>query len=220
MIEYLSATPGVEKVTPAGSLRRGRETVGDLDLLVTGRDPAPALDRFVALSARARSARSWREQGQRESRTRRHSGGRARAAGRKLWRRDAIFHRQQGSQCRASPASSEDGADAQRIRPVSHRDKRAVASANRRRDLRERWISPGFLRSCARIAARSKRPPNDRLPELVDASRYPRRPPHAHDRDRWSRDAGGDGGRGAGARLRIHCDHGSLEGAGDGERVG
>ncbi len=28
--------PGIETVTPAGSLRRGRETVGDLDLLVTG----------------------------------------------------------------------------------------------------------------------------------------------------------------------------------------
>lgn len=34
--EHLSAMPGVEKITPAGSLRRGRETVGDLDLLVTG----------------------------------------------------------------------------------------------------------------------------------------------------------------------------------------
>ena len=28
--------PGIEQVTPAGSLRRGRETIGDLDLLVTG----------------------------------------------------------------------------------------------------------------------------------------------------------------------------------------
>jgi DNA polymerase (family 10) len=28
--------PGIEEITPAGSLRRGRETVGDLDLLVTG----------------------------------------------------------------------------------------------------------------------------------------------------------------------------------------
>ena len=28
--------PGIETITPAGSLRRGRETVGDLDLLVTG----------------------------------------------------------------------------------------------------------------------------------------------------------------------------------------
>jgi len=33
----LAGLPGVEKVTPAGSLRRGRETVGDLDLLVTGK---------------------------------------------------------------------------------------------------------------------------------------------------------------------------------------
>ncbi len=33
---YLSAFPGVERVTAAGSLRRGRETAGDLDILVTG----------------------------------------------------------------------------------------------------------------------------------------------------------------------------------------
>ena len=33
---HLAGLPGVEKVTPAGSLRRGRETVGDLDVLVTG----------------------------------------------------------------------------------------------------------------------------------------------------------------------------------------
>src|SRR6185312_12810510 len=36
MAGYLAVLPGVEKVTPAGSLRRGRETGGDLDLLVTG----------------------------------------------------------------------------------------------------------------------------------------------------------------------------------------
>ncbi len=33
---YLSTIPGIDKITPAGSLRRGRETVGDLDVLVTG----------------------------------------------------------------------------------------------------------------------------------------------------------------------------------------
>jgi len=37
IIEHLHGFPGVEKVTPAGSLRRGRETVGDLDILVTGK---------------------------------------------------------------------------------------------------------------------------------------------------------------------------------------
>ena len=36
MMMRLEKLPGVDKVTPAGSLRRGRETVGDLDLLVTG----------------------------------------------------------------------------------------------------------------------------------------------------------------------------------------
>ncbi|MBZ5657210.1 MAG: DNA polymerase/3'-5' exonuclease PolX [Acidobacteriia bacterium] len=42
LVEHLLAAPGVEKVTPAGSLRRGRETVGDLDILVTGKACAQA----------------------------------------------------------------------------------------------------------------------------------------------------------------------------------
>jgi len=33
---YLLKFPGIDRVTPAGSLRRGRETNGDLDLLATG----------------------------------------------------------------------------------------------------------------------------------------------------------------------------------------
>jgi DNA polymerase (family 10) len=36
LVEHLLSVPGVEQVTPAGSLRRGRDTVGDLDILVTG----------------------------------------------------------------------------------------------------------------------------------------------------------------------------------------
>jgi DNA polymerase (family X) len=44
----LLAVPGVSGVTPAGSLRRGRETIGDIDLIVTGPDAARALDAFVA----------------------------------------------------------------------------------------------------------------------------------------------------------------------------
>ena len=46
--EVLRQVPGVDAVTPAGSLRRGRETVGDLDLLVTGPSATGALDKFVA----------------------------------------------------------------------------------------------------------------------------------------------------------------------------
>ena len=37
LTDYLRKFPGIDKITPAGSLRRGRETVGDLDILVTGK---------------------------------------------------------------------------------------------------------------------------------------------------------------------------------------
>jgi DNA polymerase (family 10) len=47
LIKILRETPGVDAVTPAGSLRRGRETVGDLDLLATGPNPIPALETFL-----------------------------------------------------------------------------------------------------------------------------------------------------------------------------
>ncbi len=44
---YLLQLPGVDKVTPAGSLRRGRETVGDLDLLVTGENLDKLADQLL-----------------------------------------------------------------------------------------------------------------------------------------------------------------------------
>jgi DNA polymerase (family X) len=37
LTEHLQHIRGIEKITPAGSLRRGRETVGDLDVIITGR---------------------------------------------------------------------------------------------------------------------------------------------------------------------------------------
>jgi DNA polymerase (family 10) len=46
LIEYLRKFDGIETITPAGSLRRGRETVGDLDILATG--PACAEDTVQA----------------------------------------------------------------------------------------------------------------------------------------------------------------------------
>ena len=45
--QLILAFPGIETVTPAGSLRRGRETVGDLDLLATG----PACEPDVVAAA-------------------------------------------------------------------------------------------------------------------------------------------------------------------------
>lgn len=47
MVTFFEAIPGIEAVTPAGSFRRGKETVGDLDMLVTGPGAAEALAAFV-----------------------------------------------------------------------------------------------------------------------------------------------------------------------------
>ncbi len=47
LIEALGKTPGVDSIVPAGSLRRGRETVGDLDLLATGPNAVAVLGPFL-----------------------------------------------------------------------------------------------------------------------------------------------------------------------------
>jgi DNA polymerase (family X) len=44
---FLGEVQGIEEITPAGSLRRGRETVGDLDLLVTGPAAGEVIERFL-----------------------------------------------------------------------------------------------------------------------------------------------------------------------------
>ncbi len=47
LVEQLRAAPGSEQVDVAGSLRRRRETVGDLDILVASSDAAAAAEAFV-----------------------------------------------------------------------------------------------------------------------------------------------------------------------------
>lgn len=44
---YLKNIPGVLQVTVAGSFRRMRETVGDLDILVTATEQSPVMQRFI-----------------------------------------------------------------------------------------------------------------------------------------------------------------------------
>ncbi|MEK6759790.1 MAG: DNA polymerase/3'-5' exonuclease PolX [Deltaproteobacteria bacterium] len=47
-VTYLKRVPGVERVEPVGSLRRWKETVGDIDLLVISDDHLPVTSAFVA----------------------------------------------------------------------------------------------------------------------------------------------------------------------------
>jgi DNA polymerase (family 10) len=49
VLAALLVVPGVRNLTPAGSLRRFRETVGDIDLMGTADDPESVINAFVAL---------------------------------------------------------------------------------------------------------------------------------------------------------------------------
>ncbi|MDI6771098.1 MAG: DNA polymerase/3'-5' exonuclease PolX [bacterium] len=47
LVERLRVVPGVKQISAAGSIRRMKETVGDLDILVTSRAPARVMDAFT-----------------------------------------------------------------------------------------------------------------------------------------------------------------------------
>ncbi len=49
VVGHMRAVPGVSNVAFAGSLRRGKETVGDLDVLVCTNDPSSAASAFVGM---------------------------------------------------------------------------------------------------------------------------------------------------------------------------
>jgi DNA polymerase (family 10) len=50
MLEHLREHPDVLQISAAGSLRRGRETIGDLDFLVATKNPAGMIAHFLASS--------------------------------------------------------------------------------------------------------------------------------------------------------------------------
>jgi DNA polymerase (family 10) len=49
ILNILRVLPGVKNMTPAGSLRRFRETVGDIDIMGTANNPEMVINKFVAL---------------------------------------------------------------------------------------------------------------------------------------------------------------------------
>jgi len=54
LVDYLKAAPGVEEAVVAGSFRRGRESVGDLDLVVSSRAARAVMTHFTGFPGIAR----------------------------------------------------------------------------------------------------------------------------------------------------------------------
>lgn len=50
IVKNLKAVKGVQEVTVAGSYRRGKETIGDIDILIAGTNAKSAMNAFVKLS--------------------------------------------------------------------------------------------------------------------------------------------------------------------------
>lgn len=48
IVSLLKGVPGVKKAEVAGSLRRGKETIGDVDIVVATADPAPVMQAFLS----------------------------------------------------------------------------------------------------------------------------------------------------------------------------
>jgi DNA polymerase (family 10) len=47
--EALRSCPGIQRMEVCGSLRRRKETIQDIDILISSQNPGPIMDRFVAL---------------------------------------------------------------------------------------------------------------------------------------------------------------------------
>jgi DNA polymerase/3'-5' exonuclease PolX len=159
---------GIEKVTPAGSLRRGRETVGDLDILVTGKgciDAGPR-QKIIEHLLRFPGLMDVIAQGENKVSFRHRNGMQVDV---RLLPPESFgaamqyFTGLEGAQCGLAPARAQDGLHAERIQPVATVEETGAGRAqDGRRNLRQAEARLSFLPNCARIWERSKPPPDTR----------------------------------------------------------
>ena len=63
VIDYLKEAPHIGRISPAGSLRRMKETVGDIDILATGKDGAKIIDYFTQFPGVTRTLAAGKTKG-------------------------------------------------------------------------------------------------------------------------------------------------------------
>ena len=198
-----------------------RRPSGDLDLLVTGPGAEAALEKFAAHPKVHEVLGKGPEQGQRQVRS-----GRA-----CRWICGRCPRKATARRCNISPGArstaSRCGARAQKMGltlseyGLSRVDtKEIVARETEEADLRGAGPATGSRRSCARIRARSKRPKRARCRSWSSSATFAaictctRRETDGRATLEEMAEAARERG------LRVHRDHGSLQGPGDGQRPG
>ena len=160
------------------------------------------MDDFVGLPAGRTRARARRHEVERPD-SRRLPGGSASGRRRKPRRRDAVFHRIEGAQHRASRSRDRPRLQAERVRGVPRRGRSDASPASARRTYTRRsvstWIPPELRELRGEIEAAE----STTLPRLIDRARSPRRSAHAHHRNRREETICGDGGGGRDAGLEY-----------------
>ena len=153
-VDRLSERTDVQRIEIAGSLRRMRETIGDVDLLVASEEPADVMEVFATAGDGRPRPREGRYEVER-AHAQRPPGRPAGRAARVVGRRDDLLHRLEGAQHPDPRDGGPEGTEAQRVRPVPGEDRQADRRRDRGGGLRASSACPGSRRRCARTAARS-----------------------------------------------------------------
>ena len=120
ILAHMQGCPAVEQIEAAGSYRRGRDTVGDLDFLAVAGDAAVVMDHMAAYPGLAEV--QSRGETKLTARLRERPARRSpRRAGRVVRRGPAILHRLEGPQRRRPRAGQGPRPEGQRIRRLPRR---------------------------------------------------------------------------------------------------
>ncbi len=180
IVDALSAVPGCLRCTYAGSLRRMRETIGDVDILAAAENPRPLMAAFAELPlvaeviVRGDKKTSVRTTGGPAGRP---PGGAARVVGRGA----AVLHRLQAAQRTGPGDRRPKGTEALRVRPVPGRRRRPGRVGDRGGGLRA--ARPGLdPADAAGGPGRGRRGAERHAAGPGHRRGHPGRPAHAHRR--------------------------------------